>query len=342
MDIIIQGTTQIQVSGPSQQAPVTVGVSPGLGASVIYNGTDCEIDGGDSTFEPSCGPTSSSLVGAVGINPIVAGDHIAVQTTVDGIVIDSLAAVYSVAGKTGDVALSSSDIQDGVYSVAGRTGIVSLTSDDLSDFTTALSQLSPVLSVSGKTGNVNLDISDINLLQDELTANLPQVLSVAGRTGDVVIAANDVSGLSSAIQAASPVTSVAGRTGDIVLSVNDISGLEGGSSGVSSVNGKTGVVVLTAADVTAAAASHTHNYVQSVNGKTGIVSLFASDVSAAAASHSHDYVLSLNSVTGPVTLQQGAGISITSDGQASQITITATGGGSGGSLSIWPSLILGG
>jgi hypothetical protein len=71
-----------------------------------------------------------------------------------------------------------------VQSVAGRTGAVVISTSDVSGYTAP-----PVTSVAGRTGAVTISTSDVS----GYTA--PPVTSVAGRTGAVTIASGDVSGL---------------------------------------------------------------------------------------------------------------------------------------------------
>jgi hypothetical protein len=148
--------------------------------------------------------------------------------------------VTSVAGRTGAVTLTTSDVSGyaapPVTSVAGRTGAVTIAAADVS----GLSAAAPVQSVAGRTGAVTLTTSDVS----GYTA--PPVTSVAGRTGAVTIAAADVSGLS----AAAPVQSVAGRTGAVTLTTSDVSGYT--SPPVTSVAGRTGAVTLTGSDINVA------------------------------------------------------------------------------------------
>ena len=116
--------------------------------------------------------------------------------------------VSSVAGRTGDIVLSSGDITDfntaasaaaPVQSVAGRTGSVVLSNTDISGFNTAASAAAPVQSVNGQTGNV--------------TVNVP-VQSVAGRTGNVTLNVADVTG------AAAPPTYSTWTQGTLPVSAN--------------------------------------------------------------------------------------------------------------------------
>lgn len=86
-----------------------------------------------------------------------------------------------------------------VESVAGRTGNVVLSSSDIGNFSSAASAAAPVQSVNGQTGNV---IS---------------VASVAGRTGDVILSSSDISNFSSSVSSVSPVQSVDGKTGNVLI-----------------------------------------------------------------------------------------------------------------------------
>ena len=103
---------------------------------------------------------------------------------------------------------------DLVYSVAGRTGTVTLSTADISGFSAAASAAAPVQSVAGRTGAVTLTTGDVSGYQS------PPVTSVAGRTGAVTLTTSDVSGYT-----APPVTSVAGRTGAVTIAAADVSGL---------------------------------------------------------------------------------------------------------------------
>ena len=127
---------------------------------------------------------------------------------------------------------------DLVYSVAGRTGTVTLTTTDISGFSTAASSAAPVQSVAGRTGAVTLSTADVSGYQS------PPVTSVAGRTGDVTLSTSDVTGFAAAAASAAPVQSVAGRTGAVTLSTSDVSGYV--APPVSSVAGATGTVTFTA------------------------------------------------------------------------------------------------
>ena len=231
--IVIQGTSQIQVT-----------VSPGIGPSVVVNGT------------------ATSIFGTAGINPFVAGANITISTTGGGItIVGRNPPIETVQGRTGNVILSAADVTAAsaihthstsqitafataaslaapVQSVAGRTGVVSLTTTDISAFTSAASLASPVQSVAGRTGVVSLTTTDISAFTTA-AASVAPVQSVAGRTGAVTIAVADVSGLATELQNAGKVVSVQGRTGSVVLTASDVSASY-------SVNGITGAAVIKA------------------------------------------------------------------------------------------------
>lgn len=69
--------------------PVSVVVSPGIGASTVYSGT------------------ATSMIGVAGISPFIAGDNITLSTTGGGItIIGRDPPVTSVSGRTGDVMIT--------------------------------------------------------------------------------------------------------------------------------------------------------------------------------------------------------------------------------------------
>jgi hypothetical protein len=150
-----------------------------------------------------------------------------------------------------------------VYSVAGRTGTVTLTTADISGFSAAASSAAPVQSVAGRTGAVTLTTADVSGYQS------PPVTSVAGRTGDVTVSTSDVTGFAAAAASAAPVQSVAGRTGAVTLSTSDVAGYV--APAVTSVAGRTGAVTLSTTDISGYVAPP----VSSVAGATGTVTFTA-------------------------------------------------------------------
>ncbi|NOG69827.1 hypothetical protein [Roseicella sp. DB1501] len=152
----------------------------------------------------------------------------------------------------------------GVQSVAGRTGAVTLSTSDIAGFSAAVAAASPVLSVCGRTGAITLAPADVAGFSAAAAAAAP-VQSVAGRTGAVTLTNSDIGGFASAASAAAPVQSVAGRTGTVTIAAADLTD-----------STTAGRAILTAADASAqrsalglgtaatqpagafAAASHTH------------------------------------------------------------------------------------
>ncbi len=145
--------------------------------------------------------------------------------------------VLSVAGKTGIVTLSTSDISEGtnLYFTDGRAqsaAVVNSTAGSQTDQAPSVSAIksyiassSPVLSVAGKTGVVLLNTNDVtegtNLYFTDARAQSAAVVnSTAGSQTDQ---APSVSAIKSYIASSSPVLSVAGKTGIVTLSTSDIS-----------------------------------------------------------------------------------------------------------------------
>ena len=301
------------------------------------------------------------------------GDHLLVNADMGGTFdsakidkIDSTDAVTSVAGRTGAVTLSASDISglatvatSGAYS--DLSGLPTLgTAAALDVGTTALkvvqldasaklpavdgSQLTnlpsaPVTSVAGRTGAVTLSASDISGLATVATSGAYADISGTPSLATVATsgAYSDLSGLPTLGTAAAldvgttalkvvqldasaklpaidgsqltnlpsaPVTSVAGRTGDVTLSASDISGLatvatSGAYSDLSGLPtlgtaaaldvGTTALKVVqldASAKLPAVDGSQLTNLpsapVTSVAGRTGAVTLSASDISGLA------------------------------------------------------------
>jgi hypothetical protein len=110
------------------------------------------------------------------------------------------------------LSVSGGTVTANVQSVAGRTGAVTLSTSDVSGYVAPA-----VTSVAGRTGAVTLTTADIS----GYTA--PSVTSVAGRTGAVTIAAADVSGLA-AVATSGSASDLTGTLADARLSdrVNSI------------------------------------------------------------------------------------------------------------------------
>jgi hypothetical protein len=145
--------------------------------------------------------------------------------------------VLSVAGKTGVVTLSTSDVSEGtnLYFTDGRAqsaAVVNSTAGSQTDQAPSVSAIksyiassSPVLSVAGKTGIVTLNTNDVSegtnlYFTDGRAQSAAVVNSTAGSQTDQ---APSVSAVKAYVAASSPVLSVAGKTGVVTLSTSDIS-----------------------------------------------------------------------------------------------------------------------
>ncbi|NBW14691.1 MAG: hypothetical protein EBR82_42500, partial [Caulobacteraceae bacterium] len=134
--------------------------------------------------------------------------------------------------------------------------------------------------------------------------------------------------------------------GAVTLGVSDVTNFTSVAN-VVSVAGRTGAVLLTTADVSAAAATHAHNYVQSLNSQTGTLSVVAgSNITVTTAAGSITIAGSLggvsgvNSQTGSVSIVGGGIVNVSSSGGT--VTISASGSTQAAVAALWPALILGG
>jgi len=264
----------VQISGPSPGSPpvsvssgaqstnaVQVQLSPGIGPSIVVNGT------------------STSIVGTAGINPFIAGDNITITTTGGGItVIGRDPPVLSVNGRTGSVVL-------GVVDITAASASHTHAAAELSGFAEAVQAISPVASVQGRTGAVFLSAIDVTAAPAfhthstsqvsglvTLIQNNSKVLSVQGRTGNISITAADVT---AAEFSHTHSTSQISDFGSHTHSASQITDLASFAN-VVSVQGRTGEVVLSVSDITAATQEHSHPYVQSLSGVTGSLSIVGS------------------------------------------------------------------
>ena len=130
------------------------------------------------------------------------------------------APVQSVAGRTGAVTLSKSDV--GLSSVpntdatarANHTGTQAAST--ISDFATEAAKYGPVVSVAGRTGTVTLGKSDVGL------ANVPNTDATARSSHSGTQLASTISDFASESAKYGPVTSVAGRAGAVTLAKADV------------------------------------------------------------------------------------------------------------------------
>lgn len=169
--------------------------------------------------------------------------------------------VTSVAGRTGDVTLSKSDVSLSNVSNDAQLKIASNLAD-LNSASTARSNLGLGNSATLNTGTLNGTVAT-----GDHTHTYP-VTSVAGRTGAVSLSKSDVSldNVSNDAQ-----LKIASNLSDLNSASTARTNLGLGGAAVLSVGTGTGTV---------AAGDHTHTYpVTSVAGKTGAVTLVSSDVS---------------------------------------------------------------
>jgi hypothetical protein len=154
---------------------------------------------------------TASVLGGVkqGLNITIGGDG----------TINAVSAVTSVAGRTGNITLTTSDI-GGLANVASSGSYVDLTNKPTipSAYTLPVATAS-VLGGVKQGGNVAIDGNGV------ISANVT-VTSVFGRQGDVTLQSTDVV----TALGYTPVNTVAGRTGNVTLSASDISGLSSSST----------------------------------------------------------------------------------------------------------------
>jgi len=217
----IAGANRVVVAGGSAGAAVGVqaqGADANIDLYVVAKGSGLVRTGTAAAGDNSTAIATTAWVRAQGYSTAQAGGGIAPVT--------------SVAGRIGDVVLTTADIGGfataaaaaaPVTRVAGRTGTVTLTTADIGGFATAAAAAAPVASVAGRTGAVTLTTADIGGFATAAAAAAP-VASVAGRTGTVTLTTADIGGFATAVAAAAPVVSVAGRTGAVTLALADIAG----------------------------------------------------------------------------------------------------------------------
>lgn len=166
--------------------------------------------------------------------------------------------VTSVAGKTGDVKLTKSDV--GLSNVAN---VLQYSEQNKPPY--------PVKSVNGQTGEVELEIPSAYALPVATPTKLGGVQPVAKAetmTQDVGVDAN---GKLYTVPTEALVQSVNGKTGEVSLNANDVGALPNTTivpTKTSQLNNDSGFITGSSAPV------------QSVNNKTGTVNLSASDVNA--------------------------------------------------------------
>lgn len=110
-------------------------------------------------------------------------------------------------------------VRNYVNSVLTNTG-ARLSAVDIADFTEAVLNIAPVISVAGRVGNVSLSASDIISLNETITA-IAAVQSVAGRIGAIQLSSVDILDFNSAVDGLYPTSLrslTAGRVdGDLLI-----------------------------------------------------------------------------------------------------------------------------
>lgn len=279
-------------------------------------------------------PVNVSILGETAVGVSVTGSNTGVAVSVSPSTGVSIAATGGIGPAGFLTAPGTSTNAFGTFQLAAGNGITLSTANGqflISSYDTAsVTQLAPVKSVAGRTGDIALQAADITAgtfsvsriptISYTALSNVPQTFAPSAHTHSTA----DVISFSSAAAASAPVQSVQGRTGDVVLS---------------------------RLDVTAAAAVHTHSTadivgitafggstapVQSVAGRTGAITLTAADVSGLAAIATSGSASDLSAGTVPAAvlpvattatlgaIKIGSGLSISSG------VLSATGGGGGG------------
>lgn len=325
-------TISVSVSG---QSGIALAVQSGIGPTIISTGT------------------ATSVLGAMGVQPFIAGANITLTTAGGGITILAAdAPVKTVNGKTGFVVISASD-------VTAAPEVHSHTTTQVTGLTAAIQSFANVRSVQGRTGDVVLNTFDfaspdgwIRFDNLAVTSDSDQHVKIQNNGGmvvsydeNLVFAAGDqgitingpISFFGTPTEAASKrdatLSALGGVTSSHTHTASQISNLTTVAN-VVSVQGKTGAVSISRADLTAAAEVHTH-------ATTEIVGFASHKHSTSDISNLDSYpiVRSLNEGTGSIVLAPGPNVSI----QRNQNTITISAVNSGQvAAAIWPAIILGG
>ena len=264
-------TTTVKVNGVAYPA------SPSTNTVPVVTST------GQITYEqlPAAALAAGVAVSNLGFTPYNATNPSGYVTAAGAA---TAAPVQTVAGRTGTVTLTHSDLTDwatatssfltsqqwtagavssiaggsvsggvltvvgAVTSVATRTGAVTLAHTDLTDWTTATSGF---LTSQQWTAGAVSSITGGSVSGGVLTVT-GAVSSVAGRTGAVVVGTGDIAGLTAYAAAAAPVQTVAGRSGAVVIGTGDIAGLTAyaaAAAPVQTVAGRSGAVTLSTSDI---------------------------------------------------------------------------------------------
>jgi len=366
---------------------VDVSVAGGIGPAAYINGTNTTVigvhpveAGANITVTTTSG--SYTIIGRDVPVQSVQGRVGAVVLTLQDLTAASLIHTHSTTQVVGFTAAASSSAP--VQNVHGRTGNVVLTLVDLTaaaqvhthsttqvvGFTAAAALSAPVQTVQGRTGNVVLTLVDITAAaashahlasQVSNLTTVANVVSVNGRTGVVVVSAVDVTAVHSLNYLTGPLSIVAGQNITVSASSATLQ-ISAASAPVFTVQGRTGDVVLTRGDLTAAAVSHAHPYVQNINGSTGSLSISGGvnvTVSTEGTAITVNSPLEIPEQAGYsarvlgtdgtnanwFAINAGSNVTIARNTNSRSILISASGGGgtaSGGGTAIWPAIIFGG
>jgi hypothetical protein len=293
----ISGLATVATSG----AYADISGTPSL-ATVATSGAYSDLSG-----LPTLGTAAALDVGTTALN-VVQLDASAKLPAVDGSQLINLpsAPVTSVAGRTGDVTLSASDISglatvatSGAY--ADLSGTPSLATVATSGAYSDLSGL-PTL---GTAAALDVGTTALNVVQLDASAKLPAVdgsqltnlpsapvTSVAGRTGAITLSASDISGLAT-VATSGAYADLSGTPSLATVATSgaysDISGLPTLGTAAALDVGTTALNVVqldASAKLPAVDGSQLTNLpsapVTSVAGRTGAVTLSASDISGLA------------------------------------------------------------
>lgn len=197
--------------GVASADSVQVGASVGVGPPVVVTGSGTTLVGvaGVNPFVAGENITLTTTGGSIGIaaaNPRVYSVNFQTGTVLLSVAdLTAAAAVHT--HTTAQISMFSAAAASfsPVQSVAGRTGNVSIATSDVAGLDAAIAASGKVSSVQGMTGTVTLTVSDLSAA--------PAVHTHA--TTEIVY-------FTSAVAEFSPVSSVQGKTGSVTLTVIDL------------------------------------------------------------------------------------------------------------------------
>ena len=279
-------------------------------------------------------PVNVSILGETAVGVSVTGNSTGVSVSVSPSTGVSVAATGGIGPAGFLTAPGTSTNAFGTFQLAAGNGITLSTANGqflISSYDTAsVTQLAPVKSVAGRTGDIALQAADITAgtfsvsriptISYTALSNVPQTFAPSAHTHSTA----DIVGITAFGGAAAPVQSVQGRTGDVVLSRLDLT-----AAANVHTHSTADIVGLTAA-------INFHSPVQSVAGRSGVITLTTADVSGLAAIATSGSASDLSSGSVPSArlpaatstalgaVQVGSGLSISAG------VLSATGGGGGG------------